>query len=158
MLPPQLEWPSLATSRHIRDLTQSNFLANSKSLLDLDHCGFDKVKRRLMGSPSSGRECSFRYRPNYRKALLEQLKASIIISTYLKIRGRKLAFDAEILAVAPRASTRLKAYAALCVLQLLSYTVRAGVSHPAPPYFVSAPLCNNTPPTALPCSAAIQAS
>ncbi|KAH9007712.1 hypothetical protein EDB84DRAFT_1600617 [Lactarius hengduanensis] len=50
-LPPQLEGPSLAVleprSRRIRNLTQSNFLANSKSLLDLDHCGFGKVVRIL---------------------------------------------------------------------------------------------------------------
>ncbi|KAH8979712.1 hypothetical protein EDB86DRAFT_2835737 [Lactarius hatsudake] len=44
------------------------------------------------------------------------------------------------------------------ILILLSYTVRTGVSHTAPPHFVSAPLCNIIPPTALPCSAAAQAS
>ncbi|KAH8989374.1 hypothetical protein EDB86DRAFT_1912918 [Lactarius hatsudake] len=49
-------------SRHIRHLTQSNFLANSKSLLDLDHCGFGKVKRRLMGYLTVVRPCALSHK------------------------------------------------------------------------------------------------
>ncbi|KAH9017687.1 hypothetical protein EDB85DRAFT_1897527 [Lactarius pseudohatsudake] len=41
---------------------QSNFLANSKSLLDLDHCGFGKVKHQLMGYLTVVRPCAFSHK------------------------------------------------------------------------------------------------